>query len=338
MTDLMSIARLSLLCLLLAAGPALAEKSDLLAVPPAPEEAMAEPIPNAEPPASPEAPPPAGKKPAARPEPAKPKSFAEDVCGIISREAKRRGLPETFFARLIWRESTFDPDAVSPKGAQGIAQFMPGTAADRGLADPFAPREALPASASLLADLKRDLGNLGLAAAGYNAGAEAVSGWIAGRRSLPLETQEYVAFITGRTAEEWMERGADHAIPALGKAEGSFAADCVRLVKRELAPRSTARATGSGGVGRGAWKPWGVVLSGGFNEGRAIEAFNRIRKRHPDLLGKVKPMVVRKKNASRGRTRMVSVMAGHDERAAADALCDKLQAKGAACIVLKNVK
>src|SRR5262245_30023186 len=53
--------------------------------------------------------------------------YAEDICRIIAREAHRRALPPDYLARLIWRESLFDPNAVSPKGALGIAQFMPGT-------------------------------------------------------------------------------------------------------------------------------------------------------------------------------------------------------------------
>src|SRR5690606_41926809 len=63
-----------------------------------------------------------------------------------------------------------DLNAVSYKGAQGIAQFMPGTAEERGLADPFEPKSAIGHSASLLTDLRREFGNFGLAAAAYNAG------------------------------------------------------------------------------------------------------------------------------------------------------------------------
>ena len=69
------------------------------------------------------------------------------------------------FVRLIWRESRFNPSAVSPKGAQGIAQFMPGTAGERGLLDPLNPVQALPKSAEFLAELRSQFGNLGLAAA-----------------------------------------------------------------------------------------------------------------------------------------------------------------------------
>ena len=143
-----------------------------------------------------------GAKEAGR-ELAGPKPFVDIVCPIMQQQAEARGLPPMPFVRLIWKESRFNPQAVSPKGAQGIAQFMPGTAGERGLIDPFEPKSAIVHSASLLADLRREFGNFGLAAAAYNAGAERVRGWLAGSSKLPYETQNYVEFITGRAAEEW---------------------------------------------------------------------------------------------------------------------------------------
>ena len=82
---------------------------------------------------------------------------------------------------------------MSRAGAQGVAQFMPATARWRGLADPFDPVEAIAKSAKLLRDLRRDFGNLGLAAAAYNAGPARVRDWLAGRRGLPRETRPCVA-------------------------------------------------------------------------------------------------------------------------------------------------
>ena len=125
------------------------------------------------------------------------------LCGIVESSAKTEGLPVAFFTKLIWRESAFRPTAVSPAGAQGVAQFMPGTASERGLVDPFDPASAIPASAKFLGELKRRFGNLGLAAAAYNAGQTAVGNWLAGKGSLPFETQDYVLAITGRDAEDW---------------------------------------------------------------------------------------------------------------------------------------
>jgi len=79
-------------------------------------------------------------------------------------------------AAQLMAESAFDPFAVSPAGAEGIAQFMPGTAATYGLADPFDPVEAIDAQAHLMSDLIRQLGSPELALAGYNAGPGAVEG------------------------------------------------------------------------------------------------------------------------------------------------------------------
>ena len=136
-----------------------------------------------------------------------PKPFVDIVCPIMQQQAEARGLPPMPFVRLIWKESRFNPQAVSPKGAQGIAQFMPGTAEERGLDDPFEPKSAIVHSASLLADLRQEFGNFGLAAAAYNAGAERVRAWLAGSSGLPWETQNYVQFVTGRAAEDWKLAG-----------------------------------------------------------------------------------------------------------------------------------
>ena len=79
------------------------------------------------------------------------------LCGIVEASAKAEGLPAGFFTKLIWRESSFRPTAVSPAGAQGVAQFMPGTANERGLIDPFDPASAIPASARFLNELEAPL-------------------------------------------------------------------------------------------------------------------------------------------------------------------------------------
>src|SRR5262249_35407259 len=76
----------------------------------------------------------------------------ESVCLMIESAARAHNLPLEFFARVIWQESRFQPNVVGPRTrsgdrAQGIAQFMPRTAAERGLFDPFDPVQALPKSA-----------------------------------------------------------------------------------------------------------------------------------------------------------------------------------------------
>jgi soluble lytic murein transglycosylase-like protein len=83
-------------------------------------------------------------------------------------------LPLAFLTRRIWQKSRFDPRAVSRAGAQGVAQFIPKTAAWRGLENPFDPIQAITKSAEILHDLRRQFGNFGLAAAAYNAGHKRV--------------------------------------------------------------------------------------------------------------------------------------------------------------------
>lgn len=113
-----------------------------------------------------------------------------------AREAAARyGLDPAIFVRQIDQESGFNPRAISPAGAQGIAQFMPGTARGVGLKDPFEPVSALDASAKHMAALLRNLGSYPLALAGYNAGAGAVQKY--GGIPPYKETQNYVRAILG---------------------------------------------------------------------------------------------------------------------------------------------
>ena len=95
----------------------------------------------------------------------------DDVCRTLEQAAAENALPTEFLARVIWQESRFNAQALSSKGAKGIAQFMPGTAHWHGLRNPFNPVEALRHSAGYLRELRERFGNLGLAAAAYNAGA-----------------------------------------------------------------------------------------------------------------------------------------------------------------------
>jgi hypothetical protein len=128
----------------------------------------------------------------------------ERICETLAKAAQTAGLPVPFFARLIYQESSFQPDQVSRAGAQGVAQFMPKVAAELGLSDPFDPVAALPVSAQFLRTHLRYFGNLGLAAAAYNAGAKRIEDWLARRSRLPAETRNYVIKITGHQLEKWI--------------------------------------------------------------------------------------------------------------------------------------
>ena len=250
----------------------------------------------------------------------------DEICRTLSQAAADNALPEEFFTRLIWQESRFDPRAVSPKGAQGIAQFMPQTAALRGLANAFEPLEALRESGSYLRELRTTFGgNLGLAAAAYNAGPSAVEAWLAGRGMLPFETQAYVRIVTGYAAEAWTAKPTpqmeDSMAPA-GERCAEIAKALMESVRRRL-PLSSSP----------AWGPWGVQLAGNWSEGGVLAAYERLRRRYASVLGDRLPLVM---YARRGAGATFVVRVSEKSRAEADTLCAKLRAAGGACIVLRN--
>jgi len=113
----------------------------------------------------------------------------------LIRSASRHGVSAALLAAQIMAESNFNPNAISPAGAQGIAQFMPATAAAYGLRDPFDPVAAIDAQTRMMAELLAQFGAVELALAAYNAGPGAVAGCMC----IPPypETQAYVARILG---------------------------------------------------------------------------------------------------------------------------------------------
>ncbi|MFY9772592.1 MAG: lytic transglycosylase domain-containing protein [Xanthobacteraceae bacterium] len=135
----------------------------------------------------------------------------DNLCNTLLTSAQDNDLPVPFFANLLWQESRLRVDDISKKGAQGIAQFMPKTAIETGLADPFDPMQAIPASARFLQRLRLQFGNLGFVAAAYNAGAHRVIEWLERRASLPRETRDYVVRVTGLSVEAWKSMPIDNA-------------------------------------------------------------------------------------------------------------------------------
>ena len=113
----------------------------------------------------------------------------------INRAAQRWSVSAALLAAQLFAESGFNPFAVSPAGAQGIAQFMPGTARGMGLDDPFDATQAIDAQAHLMRDLLRQFGTVPLALAAYNAGPAPVQA--CGCVPAFPETRGYVARILG---------------------------------------------------------------------------------------------------------------------------------------------
>lgn len=256
---------------------------------------------------------------------AEPVSPIGRICDLIAAHADNAGLPRAFLARLIWKESRFNPSAVSPKGAEGVAQFMPGTAAMRGLADAFDPEQAIPASAAYLAELSEKFGNLGLAAAAYNSGEGRVSRWLSRGGFLPLETENYVLDIMGAPADAFAGmRGAVETSPLdPGK---PFSSACRALPVSRFATVAMASVH---------VKPWGIQVAGHFDRAAAIRQWQRIQGRNTALLGGIEPVVSRVRTPM-GRRGIHAVRIGADTRAEADRLCAALRAAGGACVVTRN--
>ncbi len=269
----------------------------------------------------------------AEPSPAGGETVAQALCRVITNSAEARHIPVAFLTRLIWQESAFRSGVTSPAGAQGIAQFMPGTAAERGLDDPFDPEQAVPASAALLSDLAGRFGNLGLAAAAYNAGPKRVADWLAERGGLPFETRDYVERITGRSAEDW---AADAKTPG-DKANQSHDTvvapqNCLQLA----ATLRTAPARAGGLVAEAPFAPWGVQLAGNFSKSIALAAFGRARTRLAAIVGDVRPMVIGTRLRTRGTRAFYRVRLPAGSRQEADALCRRIQAANGACVTLRS--
>lgn len=265
------------------------------------------------------------------------------LCRLIDDAATSQGLPAAFLTRLIFQESSFRPGVTSPAGAQGLAQFMPGTARERGLIDPFDPEQAVPKAAHFLAELRDRFGNWGLAAAAYNGGPNRVAGWLAARKAgqmrfLPSETENYVVAITGRTAEDWADEAIDRAngdgrSPPMPPAtrDGDPPAGCAPTLVaiRQSRPALPALA-------EAPFAPWGVQLAGNFSKARALATFQRAEARHRSVIGALPPMVIGTRLRSRGTRAFYRVRLPAATRAEATALCRRIQADRGACVVLRS--
>ena len=248
-------------------------------------------------------------------------------CQALVSAAAAHNVPLAFFVRLIRQESNFDPYSVSHKGAQGIAQFMPGTARWRGLADPFEPQQALHESARWLGELRAQFGNLGLAAAAYNAGPRRVLEWLEGRGNLPGETRAYVRIITGRSVEEWARGNVDEPL------DSPKQLPCEQLMNRVPVQPSGITVTIRERTVSG---PWGLQLIGNWSESQALSDYKALQKRFQPVLGDRPPMVIKSRMAGRGSAPWYLVRVAESTRDRARQLCSRLEAIGGSCLVFRN--
>lgn len=250
-----------------------------------------------------------------------------DICGAISAFATAWRLPEGYFARLIWQESRFDPNALSTAGAEGIAQFIPSTARIRGLGNAFDPAEALARSAEYLRFLADKYGNLGLAAAAYNGGEGRMSRYVAAGGVLPRETEDYVEIITGVPVSAWTAEASPDPDYALS-ATVPFVPACIEMAKAAPMPRLD--------LPPGEWKPWGVLIAQDFSQAVARRRFERVQAAYPEVLADETLMLLTGRNLSFGTRLRHFAMIGRDTREEALALCRALAAAGGVCLVREN--
>jgi Transglycosylase SLT domain/SPOR domain len=262
------------------------------------------------------------------------------VCQMIKSAASANDLPSDFLLRVIWQESRFKSDAIGPvtrSGARalGIAQFMPATAAERELASPFDPAQALPKAAEFLRELRSEFGNIGLAAAAYNAGPQRVRDWLAGKRNLPSQTQAYVQVVTGRNAGQWARSEPVQLMDARTKD-----VSCIEISRLEV-PRAASTASRNNAVSaatqldpKNPMPGWAVQLIGDESEAKALTRYAQLKKKHPDILSGFEPIVLHtglSLAAAWNRVRIVT-----DTRQVAESLCTRLQSSGEHCWVQRN--
>lgn len=254
-------------------------------------------------------------------------NYRAGVCGAITAYSRHWKLPDGYFARLIWQESRFDPTALSPAGAQGIAQFMPSTGRLRGLVNPFDPAEALARSAEYLRFLELKFGNLGLAAAAYNGGEGRIGRYMAKGGTLPAETRNYVMIVTGHSVDQWLAGVVSEVDYTLD--EGTdFLAACIEMARSVRSPSLTTHPA--------EWQPWGVLIAQNASADLARSRFAAAQAQFSSLLGSERLMLISVRNPSFGNRMRFSAMLGRQTQQEADVLCKRLRALGGNCIVQKN--
>ena len=257
----------------------------------------------------------------------RPDHFTYDLCQQIENVSRNNGIDPGFFARLLWQESRFDPNALSQAGAQGIAQFMPQTAKLRGLPDSYNPAQAIERSANYLGELQRTYGNAGLAAVAYNGGEGRANGFTKEGKGLASETVNYVPIITGLSAERWRDdppKAHDFRLDG----DTPFLQSCLNLAK----DRRLTRLSPPGPK----HKAWGVQLAFGRAKSEAKAKVARLRSSCRALVKSEKTHYLSIKSRVQGKPAYVMARIGRNTKDAATTLCRKISSRGCSCKVYKN--
>lgn len=255
--------------------------------------------------------------------------YAFDTCQALRDVSRKHGLNTGFFTRLIWQESRFDPNALSPANARGIAQFIPSTARLRGLSDPYNPALALDHSAQYLAELAARFGNEGLAAVGYNGGETRAANFIAKTGGLARETIDYVEIITGQSAEDWRDAPPKALDLSLEKGK-PFMAACLALAQKRRLSKIRSQNP------KPKLLPWGVQMATGSTRAKTSAMYKRNARACRAVIDGRKPDYIRKRPQVTGRKAYYVARLGAKTRGAAQQLCNRIRKFDCVCVVFKN--
>ncbi len=259
----------------------------------------------------------------------RPSHFVYDTCNAIQTFAMRHGLNGDFFARLIWQESRFDPNALSHANARGIAQFIPSTAAMRGLKDPYNPADALEHSAQYLAEMVQRYGNEGMAAIGYNGGERRAEGFLEGKGLAP-ETVNYVPIITGLIAEDWRDNPPKAHDMRLSKTEPFLTACYAMAQNRRITPLARPKPP------EPAVKPWGVQVAFAQSKEAARSLLRSKTAACRRLVSGERTDLVYKPHRVAARKGYFFAQFGRKTRTGAQKLCNDMRRQGCTCRVTQN--
>ena len=190
----------------------------------------------------------------------------------------------------------------------------------------------MPKSAEFLAELREQFGNLGLAAAAYNAGPRRVQEWLAGTGGMPSETRNYVYAITGSSVEDWAKAGKGGKQPE--RMPTSSCRELMALLKQAPNPfvaglEQRVTLAAAQGMGRATRRRLLPRQGAGDVRTRGHAPFGRDRRprpEHPDA----------RACAAAGPRLFYQVRFGADTRPEADDLCNRIRKAGGACFVLRN--
>jgi hypothetical protein len=217
---------------------------------------------------------------------------------MIQQQAQKYGLDPILLNRQLYQESGLNPNVgTSSAGAQGIAQFIPGTAQRYGV-NVRDPASSIEGAAHYMSDLTKQFGgNTGLALAGYNWGEGNVAKWIASGAnpaSMPAETRNYVQRITGPPIEAWIRGDKPPVMPAMSSGVGNrpnFSYEDVQrnpfLLSgyfRSLAADPELRVQSARNIAEAAGK---ALDNGLLPDPANIAQVMQIAQEYPDKLGKV---------------------------------------------------